>query len=536
MASSLWYGVACTGASANADASPGPSGGAFNAGGGDGGALEAVPESLAFTPASTLKLSPKQTRELTLTTTPAGRFRVRFALLGSGSDSAPGDAALDSSEVDTDNDGIAHVILTAPSTPTTFSVRASVASRVQTLIGVSVSQRGYTTLRVLPSYSGRRSITEWTATATAKPGANCNKLSGNPPPDGNLSASAAPGKPLYLEQVPIGVDVAVTLRAGHYIGGCANQAALAEGDGNQVLVYASDRPLNLRATQLDLSFGPSDTRPDFDNAMKTTATLAAAAFPDTAGDDVSALLDAMLDVTPAVDRDGFSEARSDLAWDAALSRAFGKGAARRLREPVERWLNAGLLTFNAPDTFSGRLRAEGDNALFSLTLVAGLEPMNAGFPSSFQATWSADSSDTLLLGTELTWLPSRLVAALAGAQALLEVRTAATAEDALAQTVDCELVTRTLLATSGNAGTIYPECDERCVSQACVSAVAAIWKRLRDASGSATAALSITATGMARVGENAEIASLTGAWVGQLVSAAGTAAASGSLSAVSSSR
>ncbi|HWZ87789.1 MAG TPA: hypothetical protein VNW92_03035, partial [Polyangiaceae bacterium] len=134
-------------------------------GGPDAADAEPAPDSLAFQPAGTLTLDPKATHTLTVVTTPTGNFRVRFALLGSGSNSAPGDAALDANEVVTDDNGIAQVTLTAPSTPTTFSVRASVA-KVLTLLGVSVSARNYTTLRVLPSYTGKRPVTEWTATAS----------------------------------------------------------------------------------------------------------------------------------------------------------------------------------------------------------------------------------------------------------------------------------------------------------------------------------------------------------------------------------
>src|SRR5450631_3455355 len=112
-----------------------------------------VPDSLSFTPNQTVMLSPKETRVLTVTTSPAGAYLVRFALIGSGADSAPGDAVLDTSEVQTLEDGVAQVTLTAPSTPASFSVRASVASKVQALLGVSVSSRGYTTLLVEPAYN-----------------------------------------------------------------------------------------------------------------------------------------------------------------------------------------------------------------------------------------------------------------------------------------------------------------------------------------------------------------------------------------------
>ena len=530
----LAIAAGCDGSSANsASPNPGGAGASASDGGADGGSLEPVPRLLDFVPTSALELSPKEVRELTVQTVPAGKFRVRFALLDPTSDGSPRDAALDTSEIVTNSDGSGHVTLTAPSTPTTFTLRASAGSAAQAKVSVSVDAAGYTQLRVMPSYSGQRAVTEWTA--TARRGVTCSKLTGTPPPDGPLLVTAAPPDPLYLKKVPVGVDLAITLRAGHYVSGCVDQSALGESDDNTVLVYASDRPLNLADTSLALGFGPSDSRPEFDELMLTSATVAEAALVGDAKSDVAALLDTMHDVTPTLERDAFSLARTQHDWDGALETAFGKSAARRVRDPALRWLSAGLVAFDTADALSGRLSALGSGALFQLTSVVRMTPANAGFPSAFQGSWSSDSSDTLLLGSDLTWVPSRLVTALAIAPALLEVPSASTLETALAASVDCALVGKVLLvygASPGNA--IHSSCDEACATSTCVGAVAALWKRARSASGNTVAALSVTATGMAQVGDQAEITSLHGSWVGQLVIGADTAPVSGALSATSS--
>src|SRR5450631_2294095 len=185
-----------------------------------GAADDPVPTSLAFMTTETVMLSPKQTQQLTVTATPAGVYVVRFALVGTSSTSGPSDAvisgdALNGSAVTTVEDGIAQVTLTAPSTPTTFSVRASVAGGVPTFLPVSVSALDYTTLHVQPAYSGHRSVKQWTASIHV--GGKCSKLGKNPPPDGTNAVTANGDQPLTIQKVPIGVDVAVTLREGHYI-------------------------------------------------------------------------------------------------------------------------------------------------------------------------------------------------------------------------------------------------------------------------------------------------------------------------------
>ena len=524
--------AACTGSSYDAGSSAPP--------GGAGAPADAGPDSgdvgvnIAFIPPEKLQLQPKEARELTVQTDPPGSFRVHFALPGTGGDDTPGDAALDVSEAQSSADGIAHVTLTAPSTPASFSVRASVG-RLPALLGISVSMLGYTSLLVIPSYSGQRPIETWTATARA--GADCSALVGNPPPDGPLSVTVPATDPIVLQRVPIGVNVAVTLRAGHYIGGCTNVSALSERDGNQTLVYASDRPLNLAATDLALGFGPSDSRPAFDKLMQASATQAAEAIASGAPSDVTALLDEMFAATAASDRPAFTAARAQGDWESALGTAFGKNAARRLRDPALRWLDAGLVTFDAVDTFFGDLAASKDSAFLTLSRVVQADPTSAGFPNGFQTIWSADSSDTLLLGTELTWLPSRLVTALAEPAALLEFPDASNLESALAMSVDCTLVAQVLLAYGASPGSaLYGTCGQSCALSTCASAVASAWMKARNASGSDLATLGFTATGAAVVGDEAEVTSLHGSWVGELVIGDTHATGSGALSASSAAK
>jgi hypothetical protein len=164
--------------------------------------------------------------------------------------------------------------------------------------------------------------------------------------------------------------------------------------------------------------------------------------------------------------------------------------------------------------------------------VAQVPAASAGFPTAFQATWSADSSDTLLLGTELDWVPSRLITALAVQPASLEFPDASTAEAALSQSVDCTLVGTTLLAHGTTAGSaVYASCDATCATDACVAAIAALWKKAENSSGTTSASLTVTGTGAAQVGDDASVTSLTGSWVGQLEIGTDMAGASGPLSA-----
>ncbi|HET7545045.1 MAG TPA: hypothetical protein VFK05_34500 [Polyangiaceae bacterium] len=519
-------------ATVNTDASaPGGGAGTGDAGA-DAGSSDAHTVTLAFVPQDTIPLKPKQRAVLTVQADPPGEYKIRFALPGGD---AAADAVLDATDVESDADGVAHVTLIAPSKPTTFSVRASSPSAGQVVAyqGIEVSASGVTTLRVQPSYAGQRPITTWTATAQA--GVSCSDLAGNPPRDGNLLASAAADSVLELSRVPVGVELAITVRAGHYIGGCVNQPALSEVEGNQVLVYASDRPLNLSASALVLSFGASDAHPAFDKLLQTSASVAENALLGTAKSDIAALLDGMREATPASNRDAFDAARSGRDWDAVLDGAFGKSAARRLRDPAQRWLNAGLSALNAPDALVGKLSSVGSGvAAFSPTAVGSATPDDSGLPGFFPVNWSADSNDIVQLSLELNWQPGRLVTALAAAPASAEFPEASSVERALSQAVDCAQVGQVLSAAAASADlTAFASCDQACAVSLCESAVAAAWARAQFSSGIETATLHINASGAAQVGDDARATALQGSWVGELRTDGGNAPVSGALSASS---
>jgi hypothetical protein len=281
-----------------------------------------------------------------------------------------------------------------------------------------------------------------------------------------------------------------------------------------------------------LSFGPTDPQAALSKLMGAAVTGADDALSGGSGSDVTALLDAMHDATLAASRDAFGTTRAAHGWDAALVTAFGAGAATRLRTPADRWFSAGLASFYAPDTFSGTLASIKGGALLTLATVAQVPAASAGFPTSFPTTWSADSSDTLLLGTQLSWIPSQLITALATAPALLEFPQAQTADVALAQSVDCALVGKTLIAQGSVVGSAaYDGCDLNCVVSTCSSAVSALWTKAGDASGTTSASLAVTGTGLAQVGDDASVMSLSGSWVGQLQIDTDTAPAAGALTA-----
>jgi hypothetical protein len=454
---------------------------------------------------------------------PAKAFQVRFALPASGGD--PLDAVLDQATADTDADGIASVTLTAPSSPATFNVRASVGSVSDTLT-LTVTDPGVGTVQVQPRYAGFRSITTWVA--SAYPNKTCVELPDIPDEDGPIrtlpaAANAAP----QLLDVPAGMRLAITLRSGHFVGGCASIEKVPPGPIDQpqiVQVTVLDRPIDLNASPLAVSFGLEMPDTTWTNLLQTTNQAVLQAFQSTSIDDVDALLDAMREAS-GDSRQLFETARTAENWDAALRSHWGVTASSKLRDASADWFAAGRQKFiDADHLFTGTFTPivqptnplDQRSADFTLLSVAGLDGSKVGFVDRAQVSWSASSDDTLVVGTDLYFVSSELLQKLAEAAALAAPTEAQSAAELLATRLDCEGVGATLAAAGANAQLAYGACDGACLTDLCQRGVAAIWQRGGDATGLSPAHLSITATGTARVGDTAEVVGMSGSWLGKL--------------------
>src|SRR5579871_3072581 len=96
---------------------------------------------------------------------PPGVYTVRFSLVEDAAD-----AFLDKSQTDTAADGSASVLLTPPSSPRFFKLRASVGS-VWSQLPIH-STTDVTTVDVVPVYAGKRAISVWFASVGA--GLHCD--------------------------------------------------------------------------------------------------------------------------------------------------------------------------------------------------------------------------------------------------------------------------------------------------------------------------------------------------------------------------
>lgn len=458
--------------------------------------------------------------------TPSGVYKVLFALPSDGGN--PLDAVLDRSEAETDEQGYADVVLTPPSSPTTFDLRASIGSLVA-IQSLTVADAGVATVEVQPrrvNLSALRDITTWIA--SAYPDTSCAELPGIPLEDGPIPAPAASKTDApIIPSVPARRRLAITLRSGHFIGGCTTVESLPPGPVSSpqvVVVSLLNRPIDLAASYLTISFGLESPGAVWQTLLTEAGESARGAVLGASADDVDALLDAMREAS-GDSRQVFENTRKSELWDDLLRARWGSGATTKLRDLLGAWLVAGRARFaSAEPTFRGSLSplpqsapTDASTARLALSTVAGVSATSAGFAESAQVAWSASPDDTVALGTDLYFVRSRLATALAEAAAVEASPDSKDAKGALAAGLDCSGIAADLAAAGTDDTAAYATCQADCLVDLCERALATLYERAADAEGLAPTRLSLTATAKAYVGDAAEIAGLTGDWIGEVV-------------------
>jgi hypothetical protein len=470
-----------------------------------------------------IRLGPLEQRRIPIVVSPPGIHLVRFGLLAEG-DGGPNDALLNRDLVETDENGRAEVILTAPSAPTNFSLRASLGSASAT-VPVVIDTSNEVKLVVTPSYSGGRPFPSWSASVFS--GVTCETLE-----EGEATAErygeGVSKNPITIDRLPVD-SVAVVARVGHYIEGCATLSEVVEGASNRLLVPMNDRPIQLATSELELRFGFETVSDEWQTSIGFVIEAARSAMLNGAADDYEALLDAMQGSLPKAQASAFSSLRSERGWELALAEKFGEEGRDLLRRTATVWMQEGQQELVGADAIRARVSSDHDAkddipsatpALMRFLEVGGHAPEEAGFPELAPAVWSADSHDTLLLSGAVAWYPSRLLGALALAPAQEAHPTADTTAEALAFELGCSVVASALITAS--PGWVYPATgDERacagtCTARLCRNAIAMMWERATLASGDLPQEFDFSASGEAMVGYEAEAVALSnGSWVGK---------------------
>jgi hypothetical protein len=479
---------------------------------------------LVFEEEGTLALAPGETRTVTVTATPPNSYEITFALLG-----APLDASLNKSKVAADSDGQASVTLKAPNASTTFRLRASIKEGVFAELPIAVSDKGFGSLRVIPVYGGLREVTTWVASAVT--GTNCKAIADQLPEklQAPQNATAPAGAEPLIESVPVGPNVAVVLRAGYYMWGCTDEPNLKAGQELNVKVPVIDRPIDLSGTDLDLELPFEAEGAPYADIMKEAAFgLVGGLLPSSLDGASSALLDAMIATSPPDVADLLTDERANQGWDAKAGEHLG-ALTTPPKEQILEWIESKLKPEGDPliamSGISGRLVAAKNapnKALFQVTSFGGVDAEAAGIPASHLMTWTADASDTVMLGGTLYWMPSRYVGGVA-LQAAKEALGVMSMSEALGAIFNCSELAASL------AGGM--SCDAACLEALCQTALGDLWKNGLEASAQAgiVGEIGITASAKAKVDNYAAPMSFKGNWFGTLSNGSITAGLAGTV-------
>lgn len=450
--------------------------------------------SLAFDAPSVLQLVSGETRAVRVVVSPAGLWSVRFALLGDSLE-----ASLDHDIVLTTAHGVASALLTAPLDATTFRIRASIDDGPSVEQAVSVSSDGFASVFVRPLYAGRRQPASWTAFAATR--RTCASLTDQS--DGLVSSTVPAGSAAELPSLPVGPSIAVTLKAGRSVAGCADVLDLRPGERREMTVTVTDNPIDLASTDLPLRVL---LKPDGSALSPLIASAAAEfldGFLDGADTDTEALLDAMREASP--EPPAFQAARMAAGWDSIVDEALDSS----LSETLSSWMQKGAASVLEGEAFAGRLRAlNASEALLNIQSVAGLEPAAAGIDDQVAFSMSEAPSDIVHLGTSLSWYASRL------AGGLIQKGAAQNGPDAIVSLINCDKLGSVLAATLDDSST----CSNDCLAQACADAAVRMWDRAlsQSASKGETVTATITISAEATVNDQAQIDALQGTWAGSV--------------------
>lgn len=456
-------------------------------------------ETLVFEPSTTLMLAPSETATVSVVVEPPRRQTVTFEILTED----PGfDGFLLKGQVQVGEDGRATVDLKAPTQPSTFILRASLGTTLQATRAVSVSDQGYGTLIAQPNYSGKRNISQWTASARA--GITCEQLD-SLWTDGPLVATGS--QSATITSVPSGPSIALTIRGGELVSGCTTVKTLGADKTTTITVALADRPIDTGEGRLEVTLGVDSTSAGYVTHLEEAISKGIAAFKGEASSEAELLLSRMSELLTPEEADEFATTRQSVDMVSAIHTVWTTQTP--LSTSVYDLLTDAADLIPGADTFVGELELNGSSSNFFLTTAASVPAEESGFFESSGWMATGEAGDTLVLGGALSYDPLVWLAAISessteGGSAEVVVESGACSDVAVA------------IATSSD-GAPFGTCEEECLTTLCEEALADVFGEVTE-EGVTVASLQVGITGDVTLMGPALVKSLAGTWVGRLES------------------
>ncbi len=458
-----------------------------------------------FDQIGTLIVGLREEHTLSVVVDPPEHQEVNFVLLGN-----PLDATLDHAAVVTNDEGRASITVRTPNQSTTFRIRSWIMRGPADEVTVAAVGDGFAPVEIIPIYKGSRVITEWTASIVAR--ATCADISPLLP---NTVAGAIAGngfvdEPLIVQDAPVGPSLAVTVRAGEFAWGCSDAHDLVVGQTMKVKVNVIDKPIDVGATNLDVTFVLKPDPVAYGELLRTTSAMMTDALFPKGSEPGTALLDAIASRVPEPMMVAFTDARLLGAWDATATNHLALLPALS-HDALQAWLLASIA--DQPSEFVATLKALPSvpgSATLSPVRLGSVSAQDAGMPGTHIAKLSLDVGDVMHLGGSLYWLPSRYMGAAVTQKTLQSVPEAATMADVLSTLAACDILGQTLGG--------FDTCDATCLTGLCHEALADRWNDAVDASAysGSIGHINIAAAVSTSVDNTAVPTAFQGSWLGSI--------------------
>jgi hypothetical protein len=325
-----------------------------------------------------------------------------------------------------------------------------------------------------------------------------------------------------IAHVPVGAELAVTLRAGHFAWGCAPAPTLTADATVEVPVMVIDKPLDLAKANLAATFTYDPDPTTYPAFLAEAVGALDDAFMPTGEGEGTIVLNAMAASTGAPG--AFAQQRIDGGWDAIAGQHFAL-LSQGLRDTCAAWATAGLAL--QPTSFQANViaGAKPGQALVAVTQLGAFAPATVGAAGASSCMWSTQPDDVVLLTGALTFEPSLFAGVSSLAPALAAEPGATTVADALALAADCPGLAKALGS--------FANCDVGCVADLCGTAISLRWKAALGASAQAAALARIDfqASANATIDDYANPVSLGGDWIGKASEGSVTSEVKGNVTA-----
>lgn len=451
-------------------------------------------------------------RTLAVRLAPARPFTVTFALIGDSLD-----ASLASTQVTTDASGLAEVVITASSLPTTFTVRASAGRTAAAEAKVTVIDALTGSLDITASYTGNRHADSYSI--SAHPNKECSSLSSNSTTTEGISIATA-AMPARLEGIPLATPLAlVVIGDNALMRGCVMLRGVTERTPVAVNVPLSDMPLDFREVELDVTLLATDQLQGLRGQLTTTIAPLVTAL-GSGGHDLTDLLTAMASVARGSLQQEFATQRDSSDWDTVVKQIYdASGGADLLRRQLLSWLNQGVTLLSTQPNLKVRLAlgpTEYSTPRLELLSLADIDNTDDRLMESVELTLKPEANDWLNWSSKLSLSSANLLEQLALMASESESPGLGSLPAQLENRLDCAA-----FATHLNDSVVWSsnssrECTTSCLETLCVSGLAEMYKRATSAVYGFRSEILLNASGQVSVDRDAKPLRMVGTWLGAL--------------------